>query len=80
MICNWMGDDGFLKRLDDRVPIYPIIGDVFHCKGRVTNKSVENGEHLVDLEVSCENQDGIILMPGTATVRLPSRTDKVAIP
>ena len=80
MICNWMGDNGFLKRLDDRVPIYPIIGDVFHCKGKVTNKSVEDGEHLVDLEVSCENQDGLVLMPGTATVQLPSRTDKVAMP
>jgi len=75
VICNWMGDDGFLKKLDDRVPVYPIIGDVLCCKGKVANKYTEGSEHLVDLEVRCENLDGVILMPGSATVRLPSQTD-----
>ena len=51
MICNWMGDDGFLKRLDDRVPILPIVGDVLCNKGKVTRKYVEGDEHLVDLDV-----------------------------
>jgi hypothetical protein len=75
MICNWMGDDGVLKMLDDRVPIYPILGDVFCCSGQVTNKRIDGEEYLVDLDVRCENLDGILLMPGTATVSLPSRTD-----
>lgn len=75
MLCNWMGDDGFLKKLDDRCPIYPIVGDVLCCKGKVTRKYTEGNEHLVDLDVHCENQDGLILMPGSATVRLPAKTD-----
>ena len=78
MLTDWMGDDGFLKKLDDRFPIYPIIGDVLCCQGRVTNKYAEGDEHLIDLEVRCENQDGLVLMPGSATVRLPSRTDSIA--
>ena len=32
-------------------------------------KYIENGEHLVDLKVWAKNQDGIIHMPATATVR-----------
>jgi hypothetical protein len=44
----------------------------------VIKKYEENGEHLVDLDVHCENQDGLIMMPGSATVRLPSRTDLTA--
>lgn len=78
MLSDWMGDDGFMKKLDDRCPIYPIIGDVICCKGHVIKKYEENGEHLVDLDVHCENQDGLIMMPGSATVRLPSRTDLTA--
>ena len=30
MLCNWMGDDGTLKVLDDRVPIYPILGSFLY--------------------------------------------------
>jgi acyl dehydratase len=78
MLTDWMGDDGFLKRLDDRFPIMPILGDVLCQKGRVTKKYIEGDEHLVDLEVHCENLDGLLMVPGSATVRLPSRTDLTA--
>jgi len=75
MITNWMGDDGFLKKLDDRFPILPILGDVLAQKGKITKKYVENGEYLVDLDVHVENQDGLLMVPGGATVQLPSKTD-----
>lgn len=44
-------------------------------KSKVAKKYVEDGKHLVDLEVHAETQDGLIFMPATATVRLVSRTD-----
>lgn len=75
MICDWMGDDGFLKMLDTTCDVYPILGEVFHCKGKVTKKYTERGEHLVDLQVWCENQDGLVLDSGSATVRLLSRKE-----
>ncbi len=75
MICNWMGDDGFLKMLDCQARRINIVGDLNWIKGNVVKKYVENGEHLVDLKVWAENQDGIIHMPATATVRLLSKTD-----
>jgi hypothetical protein len=75
MLCNWMGDDGFLKMLDDRVPIMPIVGEVLCNKGKVTKKYVEGDEHLLDLDVWCDNLDGECLVTGKATVRLASRTD-----
>lgn len=75
MVCNWMGDDGFLKKLDDRVPILPIVGDVLCNRGKVTKKYVEGDEHLVDLDVWTDHLDGERFLTGSATVRLPSRTD-----
>ena len=75
MLCNWMGDDGFLKKLDDRVPVLPIVGEVLCNQGKVTRKYVEGDEHLVDLDVWTDNLDGERLLTGNATVRLASRTD-----
>jgi len=72
-LCNWIGDDGFLRRLHNRLRNIILLGDVLLTKGRLTNKYTEGDEHLVDLEVNTENQDGLILMTGSATVRLPSR-------
>lgn len=75
MITNWMGDDAFLTMLEVRMPIIPIVGEVIGCRGKVVDKRVENGEHLVDLDIHIENQDKVVLMPGKATVRLITYED-----
>lgn len=72
-IYNWMGDHGFLKMFESQYRAMPITGDVFRIRGKVTNKSTEGDEHLVDLELSCENLDNLLIVPATAKVRLPSR-------
>ena len=74
MLTDWMGDDGFLKVLDCRFRALPIIGDAFYQKGKVTGKRVEDGEHLVDLDLRTDNQVGELIVSGTATVRLLART------
>jgi hypothetical protein len=43
------------------------------CKGRVTRKYVENGQHMVDCEIWLENAKGEKTTPGSATAILPSR-------
>jgi acyl dehydratase len=74
MICNWMGDDGFLKYLYCKSRRINILGDMNWIKGKVERKYInDEGEHLVDLKVWAENQDHIVHMPGDATVRLLSR-------
>lgn len=75
LVTDWMGDDGFVKALDFQNRNIMIIGDVYWLKGEVTRKYVENGEHLVDLKLVQENQDGLVCAKGTATVRLISRSD-----
>jgi acyl dehydratase len=73
LICNWMGDEGFLKRLDCQARRINILGDTNWITGKVVKKYVEDGEHLVDLELKTENQEGILLVRATATVRLMSK-------
>lgn len=70
LMTDWIGDSGTLRQLkgEYRHPGYP--GDVWTCRGIVTKKYVENGEHRVDCELWIENQDGVFVTPGSATVAL----------
>jgi hypothetical protein len=49
------------------------IGDSHILTGEVTAKRVEDGRHLVDIEMRGTNQRGDVTCPGSATVALPSR-------
>jgi hypothetical protein len=59
--------------LDVRVKRPNIFGDISWCRGRVVDKRIEDGAHLVDLELKVENQLGEITADGTATAELPAR-------
>ena len=74
MIGNWMGDDGFIKKMSDQVRGILYRESFALCKGEVVKKYIEGNEHLVDLKLTMENHDGDLIIPnGSATVRLPSR-------
>lgn len=73
LLTDWIGDEGKLKSISIQhrgmdLPLHPLV-----CKGTVTAKRAEDGQHLVDCEVWTENEKGEKTAPGTATVALPSR-------
>ena len=72
-LTDWMGDDGTLKKYSCEIRHPSIIGDSNFVKGRIKNKRIENGEHLVDCEIWVENQAGLVTAPGLATVMLPGK-------
>ncbi|MFM1988075.1 MAG: hypothetical protein RJA99_1032 [Pseudomonadota bacterium] len=74
LMTNWMGDDGRLRRLSVRVRRPNVFGDVSWCKGRVVDVRIEDGAHLVELELKVDNQLGETTATGSAVVELPSRT------
>jgi hypothetical protein len=75
MLTNWIGDNGFIRLLDTRTVQYPMVGEIFYNSGEVTGKKIEDRNYLVDLKVECRNQDGAVLLTGTAQVQLPSKND-----
>ena len=80
LIINWMGDDGWLWKMSDQFRAFNYYGDTTWVKGSVTGKDVTpEGRHVVDLEVRCENQRGVVSAPGTARVILPSKTHGPAV-
>ena len=80
LVTDWMGDDGWLWKLSVQHRGFNYIGDTTWLRGHVTGKRVEDGHHVVDLDLSCENQRGAITSPGTASVILPTRDRAVVLP
>lgn len=72
-ITDWAGDDAFLTRQHDSMRKFNYQGDTQFLSGSVTGKRVENGLHLVDIEMTMTNQRGVDTSFGEATVALPSR-------
>ncbi|MDT7944010.1 MAG: MaoC family dehydratase N-terminal domain-containing protein [Dehalococcoidia bacterium] len=73
VITDWMGDEGFLKKLYFEMRRQQRPGDIMTCKGRVVDKYVRDGQHYVECEVWAENEREGITTPGRAWVILPSR-------
>jgi len=79
MMTNWIGEDGTLKRLSAQYRGMDIPGPALSteptmiCKGRVTNKYIQDGDHCVECEVWTETGEGQVTTPGSATVILPTK-------
>lgn len=72
-MIDWIGEKGILKKLSCSYRGTDFPGEDLVCKGRVTNKYVKDGEHIVECEIWTENPRGEKTTPGNATVVLPSR-------
>jgi len=73
-LTDWIGPQGMIRKLGYQNRGFIFIGDVITTKGEVTSKYTSDGDHLLDLAIWNENNRGERPSPGSATVRLPSRT------
>ena len=66
-------EGGVVKKLDLQNRAVNYLGNMNWVKGKIVRKYEENGEHLVDLDLFAECEDGRIHTKGMGTVRLLSR-------
>ena len=82
-MMDWIGDQGSLREISCqfRAMDYPRLmenmskpqeGETWWCKGKVTNKYLEDDEHYVECEIWVENGKGEKTTIGKSTVVLPS--------
>ena len=69
LVTDWMGEEGFVKKMEVKWKQFHFPGQEVLCKGKVTEKLGENTV-LVDLWTEV---DGTIYAPHKATVVLPSK-------
>jgi hypothetical protein len=73
LMTHWCGDDGWVSALTSQYRGFVYLSDAVTLGGEVTGKRVVDGRHLVDVSTFARNQRGDDVMPGTATVALPTR-------
>ena len=74
LLTDWIGDRGRIRKLEVQYRGMDIQGEPIYCKGRVIRKFQDEGQNLVECEVSTENPTGDRTTRGTALVSLPSRS------
>ena len=74
LLTDWITPDGFLRRFSSQVRAQTFVGDALTMKGRVTKKYTKDSQGYLECEVWGEKQDGTVVVQGSATVTLPSRT------
>ncbi len=72
LLTDYVGDDGWVKRLRFQMRRMHVEGDVMRIRGRVAAVRPETSE--VDIELWAENDREGIATPASATVTLPRRT------
>jgi hypothetical protein len=77
LLTNWMGDEGWVKRSYAEYRKFVFLSDVVWLKGKVVKKYLDHdGDNCVDIERHAINQRQEDVMPGYATIALPSRDNK----
>jgi hydroxyacyl-ACP dehydratase HTD2-like protein with hotdog domain len=72
-VTDWIGAGGRLLRFEvqNRDSAFP--GEKLCFAGTVTATREQDGRGLVDVDIRGEKGEGVLLMPGSATVELPHR-------
>lgn len=72
LVTDYVGVENLRKyKVRFATRVWP--GDSVTCKGKVTRKIVEDGEHLIEGEVQALNQNGEVAIQGSFRAALPSR-------
>ncbi len=73
LVTDWMGEQGILRKLSCSYKGMNYPGEAIICKGRVSKKYVEGGEHYVVCSLWAENAEGEKTVTGSAVVIMPAR-------
>ncbi|MET7770913.1 MaoC family dehydratase N-terminal domain-containing protein [Nocardia sp. NPDC005366] len=77
-LTDWMGDDAWLVTMSSQMRKFNYEGDTHTITGEIVGKRVEDGWHLVDIELRGISQRGEVTCPATAIIALPSRESGLA--
>ena len=73
LLCNWGGASAIPRRIKYKLARPTVRGHLITGSGVVTSKRVENGEHLVELDIKLNTQHGETNCIADATLVLASR-------
>ena len=76
LMTDWAGGRGGVRKLSGNYRGMNFPGEEITCRGKVTRKYIEDGQHLVECNIWVENPKGEKTVSGKAVVVLPSRASR----
>jgi acyl dehydratase len=73
LVTDWVGEQGMLRKLTCSYKGSNYPGEAIICKGKVSKKYVEGGEHRLECSLWAENAAGEKTVTGMAIVVMPAR-------
>ena len=73
LMTDWMGEQGSLRKLTCSYKSVNFPGEALICKGKVSKKYIEDGEHYVECNLWVENTNGEKTVSGKAVIIMPAR-------
>ena len=73
LVTDWIGERGILRKLSCSYKGMNYPGEAIICRGKVSKKYVEDGEHYVECSLWAENARGEKTVTGMAVVIIPAR-------
>lgn len=74
LVTAWMGDGGTLRKLSCSYKGMNYPGEAITCRGKISRKYVEGGQHRVECSLWAENPGGEKTVTGAAIIIVPSRS------
>ena len=74
LMTDWIREQGVLRKLTCSYRGMNFPGEALTCKGKVSKKYVEDGEHCVECSIWVENAKGEKTVSGMAVVILPAKS------
>ena len=72
MLTDWLGEKGELKRFNCSYKGMNYPDEALTCRGEVTRKYEQGGEHFIECKIWAENPKGEKTASGRAVVTLPA--------
>ena len=76
LLTDWVGETGWLWKMDFQYRSMNVPGDILTAWGRVTNKETRGGFGIVNVDMGLKCQKGVESSPGKASLVLPLRGGK----
>ncbi|MFQ6121871.1 MAG: MaoC/PaaZ C-terminal domain-containing protein [Dehalococcoidales bacterium] len=74
LITDWMGEQGTLSKLTCNYRGMNFPGEAITCRGKVSEKYIEDGKHYIECNIWAENAKGEKTVTGKAIVTVPARS------
>ena len=74
LITDWIGEQGDTRKFSCSYKGMNFPNEKITCRGKVSKKYVENGEHYIECHIWAENAKGEKTVTGKAIVTLPARS------